>query len=184
MNGLAKILFVLVGLIGMIGSAVFAGMAYQLGVFSDVVTEYQEKMWFSNVAIFVGILMFIIFFLFFFIGLLTKRNERSIVLPTKYGEIEITDRTIESTVMYVVVEENMLRNPVVSAKLFNRKKAVNVFVMGDAIQTSRLQTNGAELQSKIEEKLKDMLEIEMVEADIKIHKTNKREAKGSHARVI
>ncbi|WP_163651916.1 alkaline shock response membrane anchor protein AmaP [Listeria sp. PSOL-1] len=184
MNGFVRLIFLLIGLVGMIGSAIFAALVYPLAGFSDQIQTYSSSNWFMNVMIVVAVLIFFVFFLLFFAAIATKQKVRALHILTPAGDIQLTQTMINSTILHAIHEMNILKQPEVYTKLNSKKQSVQATISGGTIPLSHLPEAGKNLQANVEERLKELLQIEHVSVDIRMEERIPEKRKKNEARVV
>ncbi|MEW4371146.1 alkaline shock response membrane anchor protein AmaP [Paenibacillus kandeliae] len=185
MNRLTRLIIFLIGLAGMIVTAVLVAITYPLGRVTEVVvTTLSQQPWVLQTLVILSLVMFVIFALMFLVGLLARPKARALYITTPVGTIRLSQAMIEQTIFYAVQEKNLLKQPHITTKLNSRNQAVYARISGGVIPTMRLVDASSELQLYVEQQLQQLLQIEKVRVEVLINERQEEKKSKNVPRVI
>ncbi|WP_322906924.1 alkaline shock response membrane anchor protein AmaP [Paenibacillus campi] len=185
MNRLTRLIFVLIGLVGMAAMAVFGAIVYPLGNFSSMVDNYlNTQPWALQTIAIVALVLFIVFALLFLIGLFARPKTRALYILTPVGTIRLTQNMIEQTIFHAVQEKNVLKQPQVYTRLKKSNNSVYTTIRGGLIPTSHVVDAASELQLHVEQQLKQLLQIDHVRVEVRIDERQQEKQNKNVPRVI
>ncbi|WP_411344823.1 alkaline shock response membrane anchor protein AmaP [Paenibacillus sp. WLX1005] len=185
MNRLTRLIIFLIGLAGMVVTAVLIAITYPLGRVTEVVVTYLSRQpWALQSLVILSLIVFVVCTLMVLVSLLARPKTRALYITTPVGSIRLSQAMIEQTIFYAVQEKNLLKQPQISTRLNSRNQAVYARISGGVIPTARLVDASRELQLYVEQQLQQLLQIEKVQVEVLINERQEEKKNKQVPRVI
>lgn len=153
---------------------VVVGVLLFLFIDNKSLSSYQEKLlqysWFTPTVYWVAGLLLLLALLFIIWSFIPSHKARGLLLNYPDGEVHISKKSIEKTVLHTVQKYEGVRQPSADVKLFKKKNASYIDVSVDLFitKTDNIQTYLSTIRDDIKERTEHFSELAVREVKLNL----------------